>query len=274
MTEAILEHGGEAQVSRDNFVTLTAAQQNDVLAFLNNQVLFTLPRRGRVIAVRRPMLLAAGTAVLASGWLLWQSVSGGPTVSPVPQPAPRVTRPSTWRGRDRHRPVATDSRSVPRLTEVSRAAGVGARSAGDPARGGGAGSAPAARGLFPLGAGEEPAPDPVVAAREDRLRARVETLRQAFPGVRMVFADCSAQNGEGCLARVESTNPAEINRFAETARQAPGLAAVRVREHLTAMNGVVWHADLEPATIPEAVVAWAPSRGPLPEVVHADAFFA
>lgn len=106
--------------------------------------------------------------------------------------------------------------------------------------------APAARGLFPLGAGEEPAPDPVVAAREDRLRARVETLRQAFPGVRMVFADCSAQNGEGCLARVESTNPAEINRFAETARKSPGLAAVRVREHLTAMNGVIWHADLEP----------------------------
>ena len=43
LTEAILEHGGEAQVSRDNFVKLTAAQRNDVLAFLNNQVLFTLP---------------------------------------------------------------------------------------------------------------------------------------------------------------------------------------------------------------------------------------
>ena len=86
----------------------------------------------------------------------------------------------------------------------------------------------------------------MVVAREDRLRARVEALRQAFPGVRMVFADCSAQNGEGCLARVESTSPAEIDRFAETARRHPGLAAVRVREHLTAMNGVVWHADLEP----------------------------
>ena len=90
--------------------------------------------------------------------------------------------------------------------------------------GAGRGPAPAARGLFPLGAGEEPAPDPVVAARQERLRARVETLRQAFPGVQMVFADCSAQNGEGCLARVESTSPAEINRFAETARKDPELA--------------------------------------------------
>ena len=43
LTEAILEHGGEAQVSRDNYVELTAAQRNDVLAFLNNQVLFTVP---------------------------------------------------------------------------------------------------------------------------------------------------------------------------------------------------------------------------------------
>ncbi len=43
LTEAILEHGGEAQVSRDNYVKLTVAQRNDVLAFLNNQVLFTVP---------------------------------------------------------------------------------------------------------------------------------------------------------------------------------------------------------------------------------------
>ena len=198
-------------------------------------------------AVRRPILWLAGTAVLASGFLLWQAASGGPTVS-VPQPAPRrpgMVRPSTWRNRDSGRLRAGDSPPVPRLNELSRAAGAGSRLAGDPARGGGAGPAPAARGLFPLGAGEEPSPDPVVAARQDRLRARVEAMRQAFPGVHMVFADCSADNGEGCLARVESTSPAEINRFAEAARKHPELA-VRVRERLTAMNGVVWHVDLEP----------------------------
>jgi hypothetical protein len=86
----------------------------------------------------------------------------------------------------------------------------------------------------------------VVAARQEKLRAKVDSIRRGFPGVRMVFADCSAQDGEGCLARVESTSAAEIDRFAEAARKNPELAAVRVREHLTAMNGVVWHADLEP----------------------------
>ena len=200
-----------------------------------------------MIAVRRPILLLAGTALLASGFLLWQSFSGGPTVSSVPRPAPRVVRPSTWRNRDRRQTAAADSRSVPRLTELSRAAGAGSRPAGDSARGGGTGAVPpAARGLFPLGAGEEPAPDPVVAAREDKLRAKIETLRQPFPGVRMVFADCSANSGEGCVARVESTSAADIDRFAEAARKSPEMATVRVREHPTAMNGVVWHADVEP----------------------------
>ena len=42
LTEAILLHGGEAQTSRDNFAKLTVAQRNDVLAFLNNQVLFVI----------------------------------------------------------------------------------------------------------------------------------------------------------------------------------------------------------------------------------------
>ena len=140
-----------------------------------------------MIAVRRPILIAAATAVVASGWLLWQSLSGGPTVAPVPPAGapgdPAVDLAGTGIV---SRPAATDSASVPRLAEVSRAAGVGPRLAGDSARGGGVRApAPAARGLFPLGAGEEPAPDPVVAAREDCLRARVESLRQAFPGVRM-----------------------------------------------------------------------------------------
>lgn len=42
LTEAILEHGGEAQASRDAFVRLPAAARNDVLAFLNNLVLFVI----------------------------------------------------------------------------------------------------------------------------------------------------------------------------------------------------------------------------------------
>jgi hypothetical protein len=43
LTEAILLHGGEAQTSRNNFASLPAAQRSDVLAFLNNQVLFVTP---------------------------------------------------------------------------------------------------------------------------------------------------------------------------------------------------------------------------------------
>jgi hypothetical protein len=200
-----------------------------------------------VIAFRRPILWLAGIAVLASGFALWHAASGGPTVSSVPQPAPRqpgMVRPSTWRSRD-GRLRAADM--PPRLREFSRAAGAGPRLAGVPAPGGGAGApAPAARGSFPLGAGEEPTPDPVVAARQDRLRAKVEAMRQPFPGVRLVFADCSAGNGEHCLARVESTSPAEIDRFAEAARKHPELATVRVHGRPTAMNGVIWHADMEP----------------------------
>jgi hypothetical protein len=38
--EAIIEHGGEAQASRDRFRGLSKADQDDVLAFLNNLVLF------------------------------------------------------------------------------------------------------------------------------------------------------------------------------------------------------------------------------------------
>jgi di-heme oxidoreductase (putative peroxidase) len=40
LTEAILEHGGEATASRNAFVALTTAQQQDLVAFLNNLVLF------------------------------------------------------------------------------------------------------------------------------------------------------------------------------------------------------------------------------------------
>jgi len=43
LTEAVLEHGGEAQAARDAFVALSEASQSDLLAYLDNQVLFKLP---------------------------------------------------------------------------------------------------------------------------------------------------------------------------------------------------------------------------------------
>ncbi|HET6282447.1 MAG TPA: di-heme oxidoredictase family protein [Polyangia bacterium] len=43
LTEAILEHGGEAQASRDQFAAFTPAQKKDLVAFLDNLVLFVVP---------------------------------------------------------------------------------------------------------------------------------------------------------------------------------------------------------------------------------------
>ena len=43
LTEAILEHGGEAANSRDNFLGLSTSNQEHIIAFLNNLVLFKLP---------------------------------------------------------------------------------------------------------------------------------------------------------------------------------------------------------------------------------------
>jgi hypothetical protein len=43
LTEAILLHGGEAQASRDAFAALPVASQGDMIAFLDNLVLFKLP---------------------------------------------------------------------------------------------------------------------------------------------------------------------------------------------------------------------------------------
>jgi CxxC motif-containing protein (DUF1111 family) len=45
LAEAILEHGGEASTARTAFLDLTTDQQKDVIAFLDNLVLFKLPRR-------------------------------------------------------------------------------------------------------------------------------------------------------------------------------------------------------------------------------------
>jgi CxxC motif-containing protein (DUF1111 family) len=40
LTEAILEHGGEAAASRNAFAALVEASQKDLIAFLNNLVIF------------------------------------------------------------------------------------------------------------------------------------------------------------------------------------------------------------------------------------------
>ena len=40
LAEAILEHGGEAQGSRDAFVALGTSRQKDVIAMLQNLVLY------------------------------------------------------------------------------------------------------------------------------------------------------------------------------------------------------------------------------------------
>ena len=42
LTEAILEHGGEAQKSKRKFERLSMADQSDLIAFFNNLVLFKL----------------------------------------------------------------------------------------------------------------------------------------------------------------------------------------------------------------------------------------
>ena len=45
LTEAILEHGGEAATSKNNFLRLSTQDQADVIAYLDNLVLFKLPER-------------------------------------------------------------------------------------------------------------------------------------------------------------------------------------------------------------------------------------
>jgi CxxC motif-containing protein (DUF1111 family) len=44
LTEAILEHGGEATATRDAFVGLPTEHQKDLIAFLDNLVLFKMAR--------------------------------------------------------------------------------------------------------------------------------------------------------------------------------------------------------------------------------------
>jgi CxxC motif-containing protein (DUF1111 family) len=40
LTEAILEHGGEAQAARNAYTALSTTQKQQINAFLNNLVLF------------------------------------------------------------------------------------------------------------------------------------------------------------------------------------------------------------------------------------------
>ncbi len=59
LTEAILEHGGEALASRDAFVRLPLAEQQDLIAFLDNLVLFKLEEGGLLGAKRKPLARAS-----------------------------------------------------------------------------------------------------------------------------------------------------------------------------------------------------------------------
>ena len=43
LAEAILHHGGEAQTSRDLFASMSTTEQSDVIAFLDNLILYLAP---------------------------------------------------------------------------------------------------------------------------------------------------------------------------------------------------------------------------------------
>ncbi|HTP41430.1 MAG TPA: di-heme oxidoredictase family protein, partial [Nitrospiria bacterium] len=43
LTEAIIEHGGEGETAKQAFLALSTADQQDLVAFLNNLVLFKQP---------------------------------------------------------------------------------------------------------------------------------------------------------------------------------------------------------------------------------------
>ena len=191
--------------------------------------------------IRAPLALGL-LLVVSCGWLLWQgwSAGAGRPIADAPRPAPPVVKRSTWRGRQRSAGQEVASVSAVSLSRLGHS-----RAAVAPA--------PAVRGSTPLGAGDDAPADPAVTAREDVLRARVEALRQGHPGVRLVFADCGgkdvgadASGGQGCLARVESSQAADIDRFVAGTRNATQAFSIRVRERPTAMNGVIWQADLAP----------------------------
>jgi cytochrome c peroxidase len=55
LTEAILEHGGEAAASKNAFVNLITSKQQDVIAFLDNLVLFKVAEPEAIRGVRGPL---------------------------------------------------------------------------------------------------------------------------------------------------------------------------------------------------------------------------
>ena len=55
LTEAILEHGGEATASRNAFTSLTTSKQLDVIAFLDNLVLFKVEEPEAIRPRRNPL---------------------------------------------------------------------------------------------------------------------------------------------------------------------------------------------------------------------------
>jgi hypothetical protein len=82
---------------------------------------------------------------------------------------------------------------------------------------------------------------PQVIARERRLRQTIDGIRASSPGVTIRFASCER---ETCVGQVQSSQPAEIDRFAQAARRLSPGYEVRVRERLTAFNGRLWEAEL------------------------------
>lgn len=96
---------------------------------------------------------------------------------------------------------------------------------------------------------EGPPRTPAVIAKERELRQRLEALTKAYPAVQIGFADCGSKE---CIGRVQSASAAEIDRFAESARQSRTFEVQRVRERLTAFHGRLWEVDLVPVSTPTA----------------------
>jgi hypothetical protein len=77
----------------------------------------------------------------------------------------------------------------------------------------------------------------------------LESISSQSTAIHIAFTRCSATD---CVARVESSIPAEIDSFVAAAKQSERGFRIRVRERLTAFNGRTFQADLQ---IPAANVA-------------------
>jgi hypothetical protein len=102
-------------------------------------------------------------------------------------------------------------------------------------------AAPGPAGPRAEASAEGPPPSPAAIARAREVRAALESAVAAHPGTRVRFADCSTGT---CVARVESTEAAPIDRLiADRQRLPPGFTA-RAHERLTAFNGRIWELEL------------------------------